>query len=372
MNLLSGIILANNQRSDMRDLTKDRTTSSVPFGGRYRLIDFSLSNFVKAGVKEVAVATRSSYYSLMNHLGSGKEWDLDRKKGGLFLFPPSLENSIHSTDISNSTMAGLQNAITFIGKSENEYVIVTDGTIIGNLDYNQLLEFHIEKQAYMTVVYNRAHPSSKSSFGKTVLHIDDHSRVTSTTITSEFADGSPTYIGIFIMRRSDLEILVNQCVAQNKMNFEKDVIQAKANESAIYAYNFDGYSEKIETVENYLKVSMDLLDRDIRNEVFANNVITKIRSDAPTKYGNNSKVRNSLIADGCEIDGEVENSIVFKGARIATGAVVKNSIIFPDTQVLHNSNLEHCIVDKNSTISEGRTIIGVENYPTLLGKGVRV
>lgn len=372
MKMLSGIILANDQRVEMRDLTKERTTASVPFGGRYRLIDFALSNFVKSGVEEVAVATRSNYYSLMDHLGSGKEWDLNRKKGGLFLFPPSLDNSTNSSDITHSTMAGLQNAFKFICKSQSDYVIVTDGTVVGKLDYQQLLDFHMEKNAYMTVVYNHAHPSVKTMTGKSVLNINDESRVTSTTITSDYQDGSPTYIGVFIMKRSELENLVRQCIAQNKMNFEKDVIQEKSNEYAIYAYNFEGYSEKIETVENYLKVSMDLLDSEVREEILSSNVITKVISDSPTMYGENSKVRNSLIADGCQIDGEVENSIVFKGAVIASGAKIRNSIIFQDTQVLQNSNLENCIVDKNSTISENRQIIGVESYPTLLGKGVKV
>lgn len=369
---VTGIILAQEKIDAMRELTQDRTVASVPFGGRYRLIDFALSNLVNSGVRDVGVVTKSNYYSLMDHLGSGKEWDLNRKKGGLSILPPSLE--MPGVVQSNAgKIEALHGIIDYIRNCGSKYVLVTDANIVANVDYNKLLEYHIEKHAYMTVLYQKDVFDQSRFKNNTFIQVNDDGRITDVAINQNIQLHSNMLLGTMIIERELLDFLVSQCSAHNRLSFEKDIIQDMHKDLDIYAFSYDAYVEKVDSIETFRKVNMDLLDQKVRKELFDNGaILTKVRDEVPTYYGEDSCVENSIIADGCIIHGRVENSVVFRSVIVEKDAVVKNSIIMQDGRVLQGAHLEHCITDKMVTVSQGRTMIGAESYPVVLLKKTQI
>lgn len=368
----TGIILAQDRVDAMRDLTQHRTIASVPFGGRYRLIDFVLSNLVNSGVRTVGVVTKSNYYSLMDHLGSGKEWDLNRKKGGLSILPPSLgmPGSFQPNTGKIEALEGIINYIRFCG---SKYIIVTDANIVANIDYTEFLDYHIEKHAYMTVLYQKDAFDPHRFRDNTFLQLNDDGKITDVAINQNIQLHSNMLLGTYIIERELLDFLISQCTAHNRLNFERDIIQDMCNDLDIYGYCYDGYVEKIDSIETFRKANMDLLNPNIRDVLFGDgNILTKVRDEVPTYYGENSRVENSLIADGCIINGRVENSIIFRSVAIEKDAVVKNSIIMQDSKISQGATVEHCIADKMVSVSEGRTIIGADSYPVVLAKGSKI
>jgi len=369
---VTGIILAQDRVDAMRDLTQDRTIASVPFGGRYRLIDFVLSNLVNSGVRDVGVVTKSNYYSLMDHLGSGKEWDLNRKNGGLSILPPSL-GLPGSVQPNAGKIEALHGIINYIRNCGSKYIIVTDANIVANIDYNEMLEYHIEKHAYMTVLYQKDVFDQNRFKDNTFLQINEDGRITDVAINQTIQLHSNMLLGTFIIERELLDFLISQCTAHNRLNFERDIIQDMCNDLDIYGYSYDRYVEKIDSVDTFRKANMDLLDPAVRNELFQGGaILTKVRDEVPTYYGDASYVENSLIADGCIIKGRVENSIIFRSVIVEENAVIKNSIIMQDGTIMRRAAMEHCIVDKMVTVSEGRTLVGAESYPVVLAKNVMV
>lgn len=368
-----GIIFAHDKIDAMREITESRTAASVPFGGRYRLIDFTLSNMVNSGIREVGVVTRSDYYSLMSHLGTGKEWDLNRKKGGLSILPPSI-GSRDSVIDKNSKIAVLMGIIEYIRESDCKYVLLADADVIANIDYTELFEKHIEKQAYMTALYKSDVYDPSKLRSNAFIDVDVDGKIKDISINQSIQLHSKMLLGTYIIERGLLEFLVCQCVAHNKFDFERDVIQEMSESLDIYACEYKGFVEKIDSVESYFKANMKLLEAETRKELFESGgeILTRVHDEVPTLFGETSSVKNCILADGCIIEGTVENSVISRNVKIAEGAVVKNCIIMQGTEIGKDASLEYCITDRLVNISEKTSLRGAEVYPTVLPKGCKI
>lgn len=366
-----GLLFAYQKDEQMQTLTQKRALCSIPFGGRYRVVDFALSNMVNSGITKVGIVTRNNYQSLLDHLGSGKEWDLNRKNGGMFLLPPHSQSMDYGIDY-RGKMEALQNAVNFIRKSDSKYVFLGNTDAIFNMNYEEALEMHIEKGADITTFYRKKKfvPTSGPETGA-VYEIGRGGRVKDVAInpdpTGEMANLG---MGHHIIGKDLLETLISECASHNLYSFHRDVLQRRVNDLKIFAYEYKGYYEKVDSVDAYFEANMDLLSEKVREELFQKQqIFTKIRDEAPTLYHDGASVKNSLIADGCNIEGTVENSIIFRGVHIRKGAVITNSIIMQDVEVQEKSELSYVIIDKDAVIRDGRRLFGYDKYPLVIGKG---
>jgi len=363
-----GLIFANMHDSTVDDMTKSRTMGSVLFGGRYRLIDFPLSNMVNSGISEVGVITKSNYQSLLDHLGSGREWDLSRKKGGLHILPPFGNTA---AGIYRGRLEALSGAMGFLMHSPAEYVIMSDCDIVTNMDLKPILNAHIEKNADITVVCNKGVYSSEETKSSTVVATDENNQIFDVLINPNISGSCNVSLNIFVVKKDLLMEIVQDATCRSQYSFERDVLQAMTKKLNIFAYQYENYFSRIDGLKNYYNASIDLIDPEKSKQLFLPKkpIYTKVRDNAPCKYGINATVKGSLIADGCVIEGEVENSIIFRGVKIEKGAKVKNSIIMQDTVIGEKSDINFIITDKNVTIGSYRVLNGSEVYPLFVGKG---
>jgi glucose-1-phosphate adenylyltransferase len=371
-----GIIFSYSLDDSLKELTEKRVIASVPFGGRYRIIDFMLSNLVNSGISNVGIITQSNYQSLLDHLGSGKEWDLSRKRDGLFILPPFARNtpSASSQVAFRGWLEALASVYTYIRRSKNRYAILTGCEYICNIDVEKVVERHIETGADITCVYRSVELNTADSRNNVTYEVDDGGRILDMLYRPAMNGPANVDIGVFVMEKSFLETLVSEAAARNNFSLFKDVIQRRVGDYMICGYRFDGYAAKVDTVKSYFRATMELLDPAVREELFtdARPVYTKVRDEVPALYSETAAVSNSLMADGCVIDGEVENSIIFRGVRIEQGAHVSNSIIMQDSVVQKDVRLNYVIVDKDSVIRDGRMLMGYESHPVMIEKGVIV
>ena len=361
-----GLIFAYQREELMKTLTQKRALSSIPFGGRYRIVDFALSNMVNSGITKVGVITRNSYQSLMDHLGSGKEWDLNRKNDGLYLLPP-----FNQSEGYRGKMEALLNANDFIRKSNCEYVVLATADNICNMTFDEALEYHKAKEADITIIYkNGQFERQDENEDSTFITTNEDGRVVDVAV-NPIVGRENLSMGTIIIGKALLETLIRECASHNMYSFHRDVLQKRVNDLKIYGYEYSGFYAKIDSIASYFEANMDLLNEDICEALFYQNeqIFTKIRDEVPTLYQNGASVKNSLVADGCVIEGEVENCIIFRGVRIRKGAVVKNSIIMQDCEIQANSQLEYTITDKDVVIRENRKLFGYKLYPMVLAKG---
>ena len=366
-----GIIFANMHEDSISDLTKSRTMGSVLFGGRYRLIDFVLSNMANSGVDEVGVITKSNYQSLLDHLGSGREWDLARKKGGLHLLPPF---SHVQSGIYRGRLEALYGVSDFIMRSDADYVIMSDCDIVTSMDFNPILERHIETKADITVVYSRDVISIEEARRSTVFGINEDGRINDVMIHPSISGCANVSLNIFIVSKDFLKNIILEGAARGIYSFEEEIIRGRAHEYNIMGYCHTNYHKKIYSMVSYFEANMDLLDSENRAQLFPDNapVYTKVRDNPPAKYAIGANVKNSLVADGCIIEGTVENCILFRGAKVGRGSVVKDSIIMQDTVIGQKCSLDSVITDKNVKISDSRVLTGSKHYPLYIGKGAEI
>ena len=363
-----GIIFSNIHDNSVPELSRIRTLGSIPFGGRYRLIDFPLSNMVNSGINTVGIITKSNYQSLMDHVGSGKDWDLARKDGGLVLLPPYGE--ANNSSLYNSRLEALKGITSFLFRADEDFVVMTDCDTICRINYNDVIEQHILNRADITLVYTRLKNMEKS----THFNIDKSGRITGVYYKDEVVnEESNVFANVFVMKLSLLQNIVMDSITHNKVHFTKDVIAPSLESMRIMGYEHKGFYAGITSLQAYYNSSMLMLDENIRHEIFGDrSVFTKIKDSAPTKYGNSAVVKNSLIADGCEILGEVENSILFRNVKVARGAVIKNSIVMQNTMLGENCSLNCIIADKNVSVSGRKVLSGSENHPFYIGKGIMI
>lgn len=366
-----GLVFANMHDTTLGDMTKNRTMGSVMFGGRYRLIDFPLSNMVNSGISEVGVITKSNYQSLLDHLGSAREWDLARKKGGLYILPPF--GNVEST-LYRGRIEALYGAMSFIKHSRAKYVILSDCDVVTNIDYKPIVAAHIESGADITAVAHTGVYSSDDIKTSTVFNVDADKNVTSVLINPDISGTCTTSLNVFVMSMGFLIETVNDAMARGNVSFERNILQEKCRELKIKIYEYDNYFSKLNSPESYFKSNMALLEPENARKLFVpkRSIYTKVSDNAPVKYDLDSKVSNSLIADGCIIEGEVENSVLFRGVKVGKGAKVKNCILMQGTVVGDNAELSYLITDKNVSICENHILTSSPQYPMYVGKGASV
>ena len=366
-----GLVFANMHDTTLGDMTKNRTMGSVMFGGRYRLIDFPLSNMVNSGISEVGVITKSNYQSLLDHLGSAREWDLARKKGGLYILPSF--GNVEST-LYRGRIEALYGAMSFIKHSRAKYVILSDCDVVTNIDYKPIVAAHIESGADITAVAHTGVYSSDDIKTSTVFNVDADKNVTSVLINPDISGTCTTSLNVFVMSMDFLIETVNDAMARGNVSFERNILQEKCRELKIKIYEYDNYFSKLNSPESYFKSNMALLEPENARKLFVpkRSIYTKVSDNAPVKYDLDSKVSNSLIADGCIIEGEVENSVLFRGVKVGKGAKVKNCILMQGTVVGDNAELNYLITDKNVSICENHILTSSPQYPMYVGKGASV
>ena len=361
-----GIIFSNIHDNSVPELSRIRTLGSIPFGGRYRLIDFPLSNMVNSGIDTVGIITKSNYQSLMDHVGSGKDWDLARKDGGLIILPPY--GDTNSSTLYNSRLEALKGITSFLFRADEDFAVMTDCDSVCRIDLNDVIESHVKNGADISLVYTKLENAERA----TLFNMNKDGRIIGVSYKDRLEnEKSNVFINVFVMKLSLLQNIVMDSIAHNKIHFTKDVISPNLESMKIFGYEHKGFYAGITSLQAYFNSSMALLDGKIRHEIFGDrSVFTKIRDSAPTKYGNCTVVKNSLIADGCEIYGEVENSIIFRNVKIGRGAVIKNSIVMQNTVLAENCSLNCIIADKNVTVTPRKVLSGSENHPFYLGKGI--
>ena len=372
---VAGIIFSNVHDANIPELTRNRTLASVPYGCRYRLIDFALSNMVNSGINNISVITHYNYQSLMDHIGAGKDWDLARRSGGIKILPPfitSFANNVNN--LYNSRLEALKSVNYSVSKITDDYVVLSDCDVICNVDLNDMIKNHIENKADITMAVKRVYLDKVAAKRNVLVDSDESGRITDVKVyPTSFEGYSDVELNIMVMSREYLQDVVLDSIAHNYTSLNKDIILKNITRKIFRVYRYDGYFASISSPEDYYRSNMDLLkDKNVRKQLFGEKnrpVLTKVRNSAPTYYSPDSKVKNSMIADGCQIFGEVENCILFRGVKIGKGTVVKNSILFQDTFTGENVRLNCVIADKNVVIRDNKVLSGDETLPFYLSKG---
>jgi len=375
----AGLIFSNIHDSSIPELTRMRTMASVPFGCRYRLIDFALSNLVNSNITKVGIITHYNYQSLLDHIGTGKDWDLARRSGGIKILPPFItayENAA-SGRVYTSRLEALMGVMNFITRCTEDYIVLTDCDVICNIDLHDVIKYHEKCNADITVVTKHLR-AAEHELNSHVIVVDSD-EAGNILDFSEYNDNVQGEIeistNILVMKRTYLQNVVLESMARGYTSFYRDVIGRNINNGKFVTYRYDGFYELISSMESYFACSMKLLESDVREQLFGDHnrpILTKVRNSAPTKYTSDAKVTNSLIADGCVIEGTVENSIIFRGVHIGRGTVVKNCVMLQDTYVGDGVQLNCVITDKNVLIKDGRQLSGHESMPFFIGKGISV
>lgn len=374
----AGLIFSNIHDQAITELTNRRTMASVPFGCRYRLIDFALSNMVNSDITKVGIVTHNNYQSLLDHIGTGKDWDLSRRSGGIKLLPPFITSYTgpEANKLYSTRLEALMGVTNFIKRCKEDVLVLSDCDAVCNINIADVLAYHEKKKADVTIV------SAKKLFGdcefrSTVIGMeaDVDGRLTGVSQFKPTEGEVEVSTNLIVANRQFLLNLVNDAAAKGLKHFYMDVVSKNLSHDRYFVYPYTGYYNIIGSLEGYFACNMELLDPEKRKEIFEIPnfpIYTKVRNSAPTKYTSNANVKNSYIADGCVIDGTVENSIIFRGVKVGKGAVIRNSIILQDTYVGSDVSLNCVITDKNVVINDGRVLSGHQTMPFFIGKGVRV
>ena len=364
-----GIIFANDVAVDA--LTEKRAMASLPFGGRYRQVDFHLSNLAAAGIRHVGIVSRSNYQSLMNHVGSGEEWGLELEEGGLeFLTPYALGND----DRYRGKLENLHAVLDFLKFSQEEYVVLTDSSILTNLDVKDIVRNHRASGKDITIV---AKPGVAD--GKKVLDLAikmEAGNITDMVVSYPAQEGYLASMDLFVVGRQWLIAKVEELVAHDKYHMDRDLVLGQWNTNAISinVYQHEGVALYNESTAEYFANSMALLDKQVREDIFGANhpIFTKVRDRVPTYYGNDCQIENSLIADGCILEGEVEDSVLFRDVTIEKNAKVENCVLMNKAIVGKGAELKYVILDKDVTITAGTKLIGTPSAPIIIKRGETV
>lgn len=369
-----GLIYAGEQNINLRELVYLRTVGALPVAGRYRTIDFILSNMVNSGIRNVGVIAQRSYHSLMDHLGSGKEWDLSRKNDGLFILPPF--SSAENMGSYRGVVDAIKGVMSYILRTKQQYCVLSGSFTIYNRTFDDIVERHIDTGADITMLYNEEPQDTYKGerYNDVRLHVNGDGRVTDLETNASITDSTKVGMDTYVIRKDLLEYLVEDCASRGKYNFVSDLLMGNLNRLKIMAYEHKGYVGRLHSVASYYKLNMDFLDTEVQKDLFysGNQIYTKIKDEVPAKYARSSEVKNSLVANGCVIEGEVENSILFRGVYVGKGAKIKNCIIMQNSEIYNNSNLEYVILDKSVNIRQGRRLIGDEGFPVIIRKGAIV
>ena len=372
-----GLIFSNIHDNSIPELTRMRTIGSVPFGGRYRLIDFALSSMVNSGISKIGLVTHNNYQSLLDHLGNGKDWDLARRSGGIKLLPPYVTafDNAGANKFYTSRLEALMGTVNFLNRCNEDYIVMSDCDVICNIDLNDVIERHATSGADITFVTKSTDLTGVNENEiLTLIKSDENDNVTD-VFEDHVSEDTQVYINIMVMKRQYLLNVVETAISRGHNSFLRDIIMKNIGKAAYKVYKYDGWYAHIGSLEGYFECSMKLLEADARERLFGvknRPVLTKVRNSAPTRYCDGAKVTNSVVAEGCVIEGTVENSIIFRGVHVGKGAVVKNSILFQDSYVCPGADLNCVIADKNVMIKDGRVLSGHKTMPFYIGKNMSV
>lgn len=365
-----GIILAGGNNRRMRELSQKRAICAMPVAGSYRSIDFALSNMANAHIQKVGVITQYNARSLNEHLNSSKWWDFGRKQGGLYVLTP-----VVTADNSNwyrGTADAIHQNISFLKDSHEPYVVIASGDGVYKLDYNKVLEYHIDKKADITIVCcDMEEGANVERFG--TLQMDEDSRIVEFEEKPLQAKTNTVSCGVYVIRRRLLIDMLEKCAEEEGYDFVRDILLRYKDIKKIYGYKMNSYWKNIASVEDYYNTNMDFLKPEVRNYFFKQypDVYSKVDDLPPAKYNPGAKIKNSLISSGCIVNGEVENSVVFKKVYIGNNCVIKNSIIMNDVYIGDNTYIENCIVESRDTIQADSRYVGEGEIKIVVEKNAR-
>ncbi len=368
MNVM-GIIFTND--ATMGELTNKRTMASIPFGGRYRQVDWALSNLSCAGVRHVGIISRHSYQSLMNHIGDGEEWGLELEEGGLEFLTPYAQSTVGTY---RGKLESLNNAMDFLEYGDDELVVLIDSAILSNVDLNAILDAHVASGKDVTVVTKKGICNGEKVIDL-ALKLED-GEIKDMVVDYAAGEEYAASMDIFVLSKKFLVKSVKEMIARDKFHMDRDLVMGgwTRGVTTVNAYEFDGVALYNESVEEYFANSMSLLKKDVRKDLFHGNhpIYTKVRDRVPTYYGEDCEIEDCLIADGCMLEGEVEESILFRQVTVCEDAEVENCIIMNDAVIGKGAELKYAILDKNVTVTPGAKLIGTKKNPIIVKRGETV
>ena len=372
-NSIMGIIYTGERDQQLRELTTVRAVAAVPLCSRYRLIDFPLSSMVDSGIRNVGVIMQRNYNSLMDHLGSGKEWDLHGKHTGLQILPPFTTNE--NVGLYAGFLDAIRSNLNYLRRSKEKYTVITDTHMLYTTRFDDMAAAHEASGADITLLYTRD-PGVRRNGGGRYLSMDENGVVTQLEVDPASPRLDATYMEAFMMEREKLIEMVDTAVSRGQYHLTRDVLMQAISTRSFKVVGFEctGKVWHLDSVQAYFECNMDLLSPETRAALFPADrpILTKLRDEMPTRYFPGATVKNSLLADGCVIEGTVENCVLFRGVRIAKGAVVRNSIIMQDGVVSEGAELDNCILDKQTLVRPNSRLIAPRSYPIVIAKQMTV
>lgn len=362
-----GLILADDKRINLGELMRPRALGAVPFGGRYRIIDFNLSNMVNSGITSIGVSTFNKYKSLMDHIGTGSAWDLDRKRQGLSILPPYISSDAYSGE--SDDLLGILN---FFRARREQYMIITSSNVIMTTAYNDFVESHVESGADMSVMYNR--DGINSGEPNLILDLDRRGHLREAYTNPAKPVSTRSSLGTVCIKRELFLDMISYAISRGIPEVSIEYLIREHKSINVRGYEYKGVALRINSVQEYFDATMRSLTEDVAEALYwtENPVYTKVKDEAPAFFGETSEVKGSMVSDGCYIAGEVSESMLFRGVQVGEGAKLDNCIIFQNTQIGEGCTLSHVIIDKNCTIRPGISLIGQPDYPVVIGKGATV
>ncbi|APC41995.1 glucose-1-phosphate adenylyltransferase subunit GlgD [Clostridium estertheticum] len=361
-----GILMLNEREDNIKSLTKSRPIAAIPIGGRYRIIDFVLSNMVNSGIHNVGIFTNTKSRSLVDHLGSGKPWDLDRKINGLYVFNHTSERSeLRDIDVLNDNME-------YIYKSKQDYVIISSSYMLCNMDYNEAAIYHEQSGSDVTVLYKKTETGKSDYLSCSTLYISEENKILSVGKNIGSSDKINISMEMFIMKKSTLIDIVKKSKQTGYHNSIKEVIYEHIMKLNVNAFEFKGYIKRIDSLKNYYTANMDLLNTKVTKELFFSNglIYTKNKNEASTKYFNGAKVNNALISNGCILKGKIQNSIISRSVTVHEEVEIDNCIIFENCEIKKGCKLTNVIIDRNVIMGENTVLKGSDDFPVVIEKKV--
>lgn len=369
MNVM-GIIFTND--ASLGALTDKRTMASLPFGGRYRQVDFALSNLSAAGIRHIGIFSRHNYQSLMNHVGAGEEWGLELEEGGLEYLTPF---AMSTTNVYRGKLDAIHSVMGILENSSEEYVVLIDSAIISNIDLKHVIQSHIESGKDITVVTKPGVANGSKQIDLAVK-LDDNGALVDIGVDYVAPADYLASMDIFVLNKKWLVTQIKEHIARNLFHMDRDLVLGlwQKNAATINVYQFPGIAMYNESIEEYYHNSMALIDKNIRHDMFGYNhpVFTRVRDRVPSFYGENCEIENCVVADGCMLEGGAKNSILFRNVTVCEGAQVEDCIIMNDTVVGEGATLKYVILDKDITVRPGATLCGTPNNPIIVKRGETV
>lgn len=366
-----GLIYAGEENPNLRDLVLYRSVAALPLGGRYRAIDFLLSSMVNSGISNIGVITQKNYKSLMDHVGSGKEWGLNRKNGGLFMLPPF--DTANNTHIYKGICDAINSKLDYIRRSPQQYCLLSGSYTVCSADFEPMMRAHLDNHADITMMYSdeRLDFPGRERFKDVRLQVDEDGRVRGLEMDNNSIRSPKLGMDLYLINKALLEFLVQGAVGRGEYKFVSDVIIPNLHKLRVFAVPHQGRANRLNSIASYYELNMEMITPELRRDLFrpGRPVYTKIKDEPPVKYLDAASAQNCIMGDGCEVAGRVENSVLFRGVSVGRGAKVTGSIIMQETEIGEDCQLENVIVDKYARLRRGVRLVGAPEFPVIIRKG---